>query len=239
MIQAMRRIKPPPSTIREATIFKGRGKGFLITFQTSRVNNGTISPPPTVPAVNNTPTLPLNRYLTRGPSTRGSVKIRPSSVAILIISALSNRSSVSRLDRPNERSSDRLANPVERPDERNNGPRMCLARAHTGTAVEESNTPVYEATKRPNTLPITSMTSTGQAPEEEVEHNLPRPRGLLYKWHIVVRTGFPNPFFAVHFLSLFHNEKAVVSVKNDAAIKLATNPGTRLFCGSLGFSGRL
>src|SRR6266849_6240317 len=81
--------------------------------------------------------------------------------------------------------------------------------------------------------------ATCQAPNEEVEHNLPRPGGLLYKWHTVVRTGFPNPYFVVHFLSLLHNEKAVVSVKNDAAIKLATNPGTRLFCGSLGFSGRL
>src|SRR5260370_12353436 len=81
--------------------------------------------------------------------------------------------------------------------------------------------------------------ATGKTPKEEVKHNLPRPGGLLYKWHIVVRTGFPNPFFAVHLLSLLHNEKAVVSVKNDAAIKLATNPGTRLFCGSRSFSGRL
>src|SRR5260370_39474539 len=38
--------------------------------------------------------------------------------------------------------------------------------------------------------------ATRQAPKEEVEHNLPRPRGPLYKWHTVVRTGFPRPFFA-------------------------------------------
>src|SRR5260370_36366433 len=35
--------------------------------------------------------------------------------------------------------------------------------------------------------------ATCQAPKEEVEHNLPRPGGLLYKWHTVVRTGFPSP----------------------------------------------
>src|SRR6266699_1914778 len=110
----------------------------------------------------NTPTLPLNRGLASEPSARGSVEIRPSSVAMVIISALSNRSSVSCFERPNERSNERLASAVERADERNNGPRMCLARAHMGTAVEESNTPVYEATKRPNTLPNTSMIFTGR-----------------------------------------------------------------------------
>src|SRR5260370_35131519 len=38
--------------------------------------------------------------------------------------------------------------------------------------------------------------ATCQAPKEEGEHNLPRPGGPLYKWHIVVGTGFPKPFFA-------------------------------------------
>src|SRR5260370_10774783 len=38
--------------------------------------------------------------------------------------------------------------------------------------------------------------ATCQAPKEEVEHNLPRPGGLLYNWRTVVRTGFPRPFFA-------------------------------------------
>src|SRR5258706_14164870 len=37
--------------------------------------------------------------------------------------------------------------------------------------------------------------ATCQAPKEEVEHNLPRPGGLLYKWHNVERTGFPRTFF--------------------------------------------
>src|SRR6266699_4469062 len=70
----------------------------------------------------NTPTLPLNRGLASEPSARGSVEIRPSSVAMVIISALSNRSSVSCFERPNERSNERLASAVERADERNNGP---------------------------------------------------------------------------------------------------------------------
>src|SRR5260221_952711 len=161
-IQSYHKIIPPASIKRDEPIFKARGIGFLVSFQPSRVNNGTISPPLMVPARNNTPTLPLNRGLASEPSARGSVEIRPSSVAMVIISALSNRSSVSCFERPNERSNERLASAVERADERNNGPRMCLARAHMGTAVEESDTPVYEATKRPNTLPNTSMIFTGR-----------------------------------------------------------------------------
>src|SRR5260370_31676638 len=63
-------------------------------------------------------------------------------------------------------------------------------------------------------------------------------RSVVGKTHFKIRIVVAGSHFKV-YLPLLHSEKAVVSVKNDAAIKLGTNPGTRLSCGSLGFSGRL
>ncbi len=37
----------------------------------------------------------------------------------------------------------------------------------------------------------------------------------------------------------FNRERAVATVKNVAAMALATKPGNTLFCGSFGFSGKL
>src|SRR5205807_8155126 len=83
--------------------------------------------------------------------------------AIPTISAGLTFSSAFALPRPSERKKDRLESAVERPEVRKSGPRICLARAHSGTAVEESNTPVYEATNRPKKLPIVSSNFTGKA----------------------------------------------------------------------------
>src|SRR5436309_6481602 len=129
-----------------------REGGLPLRLKPSFVSSGSSSPPPIVPTLKSKPNRPLKRGLPSGPRVGISDAIKPSSVVIAIISARSKRLRVSCLERPSERISERAERLVERPDVRNNGPKRRLARAQIGTAVEESNTPVEEATKRPKKL---------------------------------------------------------------------------------------
>src|SRR2546430_15759614 len=119
-----------------------REGGLPLKVKPTFVSKGTRIPPPMVPALKSKPNRPLKRGLPSGPRVGISDAIKPSSVVIAIISARSKRLSVSCLERPSERISERAERLVDRPDVRNNGPKKRLARAQIGTAVEESNTPV-------------------------------------------------------------------------------------------------